>query len=135
MPRLADDATLGHQLRELEALHDSLRLLTSTLDLGESLRPVLARMRALVAPQALSLLLFDRQRDELVFAATELLREQTVLEPGVIDGARMRLGQGIAGWVARHRQPLRLDDAGADPRPDTSLARQTGRVPPRHSSR
>jgi diguanylate cyclase (GGDEF)-like protein len=129
MSDLVDDATLGHQLRELEALHDSLRVLTSTLDLGEILRTVLARMRALVAPQALSLLLFDRQRDELVFAATELLREQTVLEPGVIDGARMRLDQGIAGWVARHRQPLRLDDASADPRHDPSLARQAGLVP------
>ena len=129
MSDLVDDTALGHQLRELEALHDSLRVLTSTLDLGEILRTVLARMRTLVAPQALSLLLFDRQRDELVFAATELLREQTVLEPGVIDGARMRLGQGIAGWVARHRQPLRLDDAAADPRHDPSLARQAGLVP------
>src|SRR5262245_32282116 len=105
MPDLVDDATLGHQLRELEALHDSLRVLTSTLDLGEILRTVLARMRALVAPQALSLLLFDRQRDELVFAATELLREQTVLEPGVIDGARMRLDQGIAGWSPATASP------------------------------
>src|SRR5262245_64258360 len=114
MPDLVDDATLGHQLRELEALHDSLRVLTSTLDLGEILRTVLARMRALVAPEALSLLLFDRQHDELVFAATELLREQTVLQPGIIAGTRMRLGQGIAGWVARHRQPLRLDNASTD---------------------
>jgi diguanylate cyclase (GGDEF)-like protein len=129
MPDLVDDPTLGHQLRELEALHDSLRVLTSTLDLGEILRTVLERMRALVAPQALSLLLFDRQRDELVFAASELLREQTVLQPGVIDGARMRLDQGIAGWVARHREALRLDDAAADPRHDASLARQTGLVP------
>ena len=129
MSDLVDDATLGHQLRELEALHDSLRVLTSTLDLGEILRTVLARMRALVAPQALSLLLFDHQHQELVFAATELLREQTVLQPGVIDGARMRLGQGIAGWVARHREPLRLDDAAADPRHDPSLARQAGLVP------
>src|SRR4029453_17507002 len=106
MPDLLDDATLGRQLRELEALHESLRALTSTLDLGEILRMVLARMRTLVAPQALSLLLFDRQHDELVFAATELLREQTVLQPGVIAGTRMRLGQGIAGWGGPPRQPL-----------------------------
>src|SRR5262245_46299828 len=129
MPDLVDDATLGHQLRELEALHDSLRVLTSTLDLGEILRTVLARMRALTAPEALSLLLFDRQRDELVFAATELLREQSLLEPAVIDGVRMRLDQGIAGWVARHRSAVRLDDASVDPRHDPTVARKTGLVP------
>ncbi len=235
-----DDTTLGRQLGELAAMHDSLRALTSTLDLGEILRTVLARMRALVAPEALSLLLFDRQREELVFAATELLREHTLadvsdadpddaagppeapgrlvlplgrderpagrlvlegalgasvsgdaardrlaalrgeieraaceglehdadalqrlfariteavpyqaatltlydrqarrlvfrsardLEPGVIDGVRMRLDQGIAGWVARHRTALRLADASADPRHDPSVARRTGLVP------
>ena len=123
-----DDA-LTRQLRELEALHDSLRALTSTLDLGEILQTVLARMRALVAPQALSLLLYDRQRDELVFAATEMLRERALLEPGVIDGIRLRLDQGIAGWVARHREPVCLEDASADPRHDPSVGRAVGLAP------
>jgi diguanylate cyclase (GGDEF)-like protein len=117
------------RLRELEALHDSLRALTATLDLGELLHTVLARMRALLQPQGLSLLLYDRSRDELVYAATELLREDAVLEPGVIDGARLRLDQGIAGWVARHREAVRLDDANRDPRHDAGVARAAGLVP------
>jgi diguanylate cyclase (GGDEF)-like protein len=128
MADVADDA-LARELRELEALYQSLRALTSTLDLGQILRTVLARIRSLTAPHALSLLLYDRPRDELVFAATEMLREDTVLEPGVIDGLRMPLDQGIAGWVARHREPVRLDDASADPRHDPTIARQAGLVP------
>ena len=36
--------------------------------------------------------------------------------PGVIDGLRMPADQGIAGWVARHRQALLLEDASQDPR-------------------
>ena len=121
--------SLAQRLRELEALHDSLRALTATLDLAELLHTVLARMRALLEPQGLSLLLYDRARDELVFAATELLREDAVLEPGVIDGARLRLGQGIAGWVARHRQAVLLDDASHDPRHEPGMARAAGLVP------
>jgi diguanylate cyclase (GGDEF)-like protein len=228
------------QLEELAALHESLRALTSTLDLGEVLRTLLARIRALTASQALSLLLYDPQRDELVFAATETLREQELvalddgaavddadaadsptrlrlsldcperpgatvvldgplgpaafddgarerlravgaelrsalchglehdqaalarffaqltrtlpceaatlvlrdaaghrmvfrssqaLEPGVIDGVRLRLDRGIAGWVARHREAVRLDDARSDPRHDSTLARETGLEP------
>jgi diguanylate cyclase (GGDEF)-like protein len=124
----AGDA-LTHRLRELEALHESLRALTATLDLGELLQTLLARMRTLLQPQGLSLLLYDRAHDELVFAATELLREDAVLEPGVIDGARLRLDQGIAGWVARHREAVLLDDASRDPRHEPGMARAAGLVP------
>ena len=126
---MARDDALAQRLRELEALHESLRALTSTLDLGELLQTVLARMRALIEPQGLSLLLYDRERNELVFAASELLREDAVLQPGVIDGARLRLDQGIAGWVARHCQGVRLDDASSDPRHDPDVARAVGVVP------
>ena len=234
----ADAELLARQLRELVALHDGLRALTSTLELPAILRTVLARIRALAAAQALSLMLYDAERDELVFAATETLREGALtdvtgvaagdgvteapgrivatvrhgervagqivvegpltgeafdveerlrlgrlaeslapecteglprdadalqrlfariaatvssrdttlmlydaqgrrlvfrtshaLEPGVIDGVRMRADQGIAGWVARHHEPLRLADASADPRHDPTLARRTGLVP------
>ena len=126
---MADDVALARELYELEALYESLRAVTSTLDLGQVLHTMLARIRALTAPQALSLLLYDRQHDELVFAATEMLREDAVLEPGVIDGLRMRLDQGIAGWVAHNRQAVRLDDASNDPRHDHAIARHAGLVP------
>jgi GAF domain-containing protein len=51
------------------------------------------------------------------------------LRHGVIDGARLPIGQGIAGWVAEQRKPLRLDDASRDPRHDPQLARRTKLVP------
>jgi diguanylate cyclase (GGDEF)-like protein len=47
----------------------------------------------------------------------------------VIDGVRLQIGQGIAGWVAAHRQAVRLDDASRDPRHDPRIARRTGLVP------
>jgi diguanylate cyclase (GGDEF)-like protein len=58
-----------------------------------------------------------------------VLRSSRALEPGVIDGVRLRLDRGIAGWVARHREGVRLDDAQADPRHDPTLARETALVP------
>src|SRR4029077_16504097 len=62
---------LARDLHELEALYESLRALTSTLDLGQILHMVLSRIRALLSPDALSLLLYDRQNDELGFAPPE----------------------------------------------------------------
>jgi diguanylate cyclase (GGDEF)-like protein len=232
MPRAAPDA-LARQLAELAAIHASLRALTSTLDLPEILRAVLQRIKTFTSAEALSLLLYDHQRDELVFAATETLRENALvgdperagddgvlsvalrhgdrvigkielrhpwgghrfdeddrarlelaatelapeadvetlshdaaalhrffariaravlsqaaslvlfdpagrelaftaarsLQPGIIDGLRLRSGQGIAGWVARHREAVLLEDASRDPRHHPELAARTGLVP------
>src|SRR5258705_453604 len=122
----AEDA-LPRQLAELAAIHASLRTLTSTLDLPEILRAVLQRFSARTAGavlgQAASLLLLDPAGRELAFTAARSL------QPGVIDGLRLRCDQGIAGWVARHREPVLLEDASRDPRHHAALAERTGLVP------
>jgi len=239
------DRPLERQLGELAAINESIRSLTSSLELADILRTVLDRIKAFTAAEGLSLLLYDRERDELVFAATETLRENTMvgrreprglgaartadralpdegvlvvplrrgerdlgaielrtqyggrrfseadrrhlehtaaeladevdperlphdpdglhrlfarvaaavpsqaaslllhdaqgrelaftasraLQPGVIDGVRLRCDQGIAGWVARQRQALRLDDASRDPRHYSGLVERTGLTP------
>ena len=97
---------LERRLREVTALNATLRALTSTLDLAEILRNVLERIKHVTSAEGLSLLLYDRERDELVFAATETLREHALLEPSSIEGQRLRCDQGIAGWVARHRESV-----------------------------
>ncbi|TMA73126.1 MAG: sensor domain-containing diguanylate cyclase [Deltaproteobacteria bacterium] len=239
MGPLSDD--VARRLRELETLYESLRTITSTLDLAELVRNVLATIAAVTTAEAFSLMLHDPERDELVFVASEMLSEETlvsavaasgavaaapdarrlavglrhgdaeigllevrerpdgrpfddddrarleavaaalapalardaaaiaqdataladafarvevavpsrtralvlrdeagrdlvftsshVLHPGVVDGVRQPLDRGIAGWVARNRASLCLDDAAADPRHDPTIARKTGLVP------
>ena len=78
---------------------------------------------AAVPGEASSLLLYDPEGRELVFTASR------TLQSGVIDGMRLRCDQGIAGWVARHRQPLRLDDATKDPRYYAGVEQQTHFTP------
>jgi diguanylate cyclase (GGDEF)-like protein len=228
---------IERQLREVTALNATLRALTSSLDLAETLRTVLEHIKHVTAAEGLSLLLYDRERDELVFAATETLEENALasreaplppavgglvsperlvvpvrhearvlgmvdlrrrydgrpfdeadrrratavaaelaatadvqsvahepdalhgvfarlaaavpsqdaalvvydqegrelafrvsraLRPGVIDGLRLRMGQGIAGWAAAHREAVCLEDARHDPRHDPHIARRTG---------
>jgi diguanylate cyclase (GGDEF)-like protein len=74
------------------------------------LRDLLARVSAAVRSQAVSLFLYDASGNRLAFSASRRL------EAGTIDGFRMSADRGIAGWVARNREPLRLDDASQDPR-------------------
>jgi diguanylate cyclase (GGDEF)-like protein len=226
---------VARRLHELETLYESLRTISSTLDLGDLVRKVLDAIRAVTAAEALSLLLYDSEREELVFAASEMLSSETlaggrrsdlapqgtpltarlvgargeiglvelsdradhrpfdetdrerleaiapaladslhpesiahdaaaleaafariaaavpsltatlilrddagrelaftwsnIIRAGGVDGVRLRLDQGIAGWVAQHREALCLDNASADPRHDPTLARKTGFVP------
>jgi len=47
-----------------------------------------------------SLMLLEEDRDTLRIAA------QQGIDPDVVDGIRVRVGQGVAGWVAHHKRPL-----------------------------
>jgi len=236
-----EDGDLVRRVHELESVVASMRALVSSLDLPHVVRAVLSHIERLTSAEALSLMLYDPDREELVFAATETLDQESLvggsdeepgeaaasmaegtrlavhlrrgprvlgilelrgrwgggtfteaerasleqvageiaadlhlpslpsdpeaiqrvfaraagavasreavlrvcggdgkrvalrasraLRPGVIDGLRLPITRGIAGWVARHRESVRLDDAAADPRHDPSVARRTSLVP------
>ncbi|MGH7899647.1 MAG: diguanylate cyclase [Candidatus Binatia bacterium] len=104
------DRSLEQQLRELRLINELIRTLTSTLELPEILRIVLDRLKSLTQAEALSLLLYDRERDELVFAATETLQENAVV------GLRVPQAQSLAGWVARTGESALVNDVRGDPR-------------------
>src|SRR3990170_6145711 len=101
---------LEQRLHELTVVYELTKTLTSTLELPAILRIVLDRIKTLTQAEALSLLLYDGERDELVFAATETLRENA------IAGLRVPAGQGISSWVAHTGQSAVVNDVGADPR-------------------
>jgi diguanylate cyclase (GGDEF)-like protein len=88
-----------------------------------AMHALLAQAMAAVPVEAAALLLYDPSGRELVFTASR------TLTPGVIDGLRIRADQGIAGWVARHRQAVRVDDAARDPRHYSPIASQAGLKP------
>jgi len=104
------ERSLEQRLRELAVTNELIKTLTSTLELTEILRIVLDRIKTLTQAEALSLALYDGERDELVFAATETLRENTVV------GMRVPQRQGIASWVARTGQSALVNDVSTDPR-------------------
>lgn len=89
----------------------------------QAMRALLARVATAVPSEAASLLLLDPDGRELVFRASRSV------QPGVIEGLRLPCGQGIAGWVARNGQALRLDDVAKDPRYFAGLEQQTNLVP------
>ena len=105
--RIAD---LERKVRELTAFHEVGKALTSTLDMNRVLETVMVQIRSFFHPDTWSLLLVDPEAGDLRFEvvvgdAAEKLR-----------GLRLKFGEGIAGWVAQHNEPLFLDDVGKDER-------------------
>ena len=102
--------TIEQELRELRTVVELTRTLTSTLELPEILRIVLDRLKSLTQAEALSLMLYDPERDELVFAATETLRENAIV------GLRLPPSRSLASWVARSGESAMVNDVRDDPR-------------------
>jgi HD-GYP domain-containing protein (c-di-GMP phosphodiesterase class II) len=93
-----------HILTELSAL------INSTLDTREIRKRAMEAATLLMDAETGSLLLVDEEKQELFFevalgAKGELLKEM-----------RLKIGQGIAGWVAQQGEPLIIADAQNDPR-------------------
>jgi signal transduction histidine kinase len=89
-----------HALR-LQAVNDAA---FSHLDLADLLAELLHRIRAILEVDTASILLLDKETDELV------ARAAVGLEEAVERGVRIPLGRGFAGRVAAERRPLHLPD-------------------------
>lgn len=84
--------------------------MNSTLETGEIRKRAMEAAMRLMEAEAGSLLLVDHEKKELFFEVALGERGDRVKE------IRLRMGEGIAGWVAEHNQPLLIHDVQRDPR-------------------
>ena len=101
---------LQRTVDELAVLNEIGKALTSSLDIGEVMHVILAKVSELLKPSNWSLLLKDHSTGELYFHAAVGQGSDRLL------GMRLKPGEGIAGWVAQHNQPLLVPNVHADPR-------------------
>lgn len=97
---------LERQKREVEVLSTLLHiggLLSSTINLDELLLKILDSIHKLIDTDTSSIMLLDEMGILRIKAARGL-------DPRYIDKDGIRLGDGIAGWVALHVKPLLLHD-------------------------
>ena len=95
---------------ELSSLSDISKVVNSTLDLKEVLNSVMKMTSKVLEVEVCSLLLLDEAANELVF-------EVALGDKGnVVKEFRLKMGEGIAGWVAEKGEPLLVQDVKADGR-------------------
>jgi len=86
------------------------KALLSAYDMETLLTAVLERIKVLIPASNWSLLLVDRQTQEIYFAVV------VGVDPERIKGIRLKWGEGIAGAVAQSGQPIFIQDVGQDHR-------------------
>lgn len=111
---------LHQQIQNWATLNDIAQTITSTLEETDVFRRVMENVTRILQVEACSLLLLDRETEELTFAVT-LEKDVARYSP-----YRIKLGQGIAGWTAQHGEPLLVPDVRRDPRFYASIDEKTG---------
>jgi len=95
---------------ELSILHDVAKALTSSLNLDSILQTIMEKVAAYFRPDNWSLLMTDEEHGELYFAIAVGDASAS------LKSVRLRIGEGIAGWVAEHGEPVVVPDVSKDER-------------------
>ena len=106
----AAGAELSRQSQELTIFHDVAKALTSSLDLDSILQAIMDKMAEYFRPETWSLLMLDHEKNELYFAIAVGAASESLTD------VRLKVGEGIAGYVAKHGERLIVPDVAADPR-------------------
>lgn len=96
--------------RKIEALSKVSKTITSNLYLEDILKLIVMVTAEVMNSKICSLLLLDEEKGELVIHATQSVSEAYNRKPNV------KLGEGIAGLVAKENRPLAVIDVREDVR-------------------
>jgi len=110
------------QIEHLTKLVDINKIINSTLDIRKLLNIIMEMIKEIMDTDASTLLLLDDQnKDELVFKVA-------LGEAGdeLVEKYRVKVGQGIAGWVAETRESLIVNNVYEDKRFDPNFDKKTG---------
>jgi diguanylate cyclase (GGDEF)-like protein len=101
---------LKRQVERLSLFHEVGKALFSTLDLQKILQTIMEKISDLLQPDTWSLLMLDEKTEELSF--------EIAIGSGAdkLKDVRLKLGEGIAGWVAQSGEPVLVEDVRRDAR-------------------
>jgi diguanylate cyclase (GGDEF)-like protein len=110
-------------IEDLLVFHQLARSLTSSLDLDTILRTILEQMERFIQADMWTLLMLDESSNDLYYAVAKGNEEENLRE------LRVKVGEGVAGWVVEHGETLIVPEAeDDDPRLQKTVAADTRKV-------
>lgn len=109
------------EIENLSRLVDINRIINATLDIRQLLTVIMEIIKEIMHTEASTMLLYDEESRDLVFKVALGEAGESLTEK-----YRVKIGQGIAGWVAENREYLLVNDVYNDPRFDPAFDKQTG---------
>ena len=100
----------ARQAGEVAVFQELGKALTSSLQLDQVLRTIMEKIDEFLRPDNWSLLLLDEAKQELYFELAVGKASQALKD------VRVKVGQGIAGWVAQHGEVVIVPDTSKDTR-------------------
>jgi diguanylate cyclase (GGDEF)-like protein len=110
VPTMKNDAEERIPLDDLHVFHQLARSLTSSFDLDAILRTILEHMERFIQAELWTLLMLDEERDELYYAIAAGGGQDALRD------LRVKVGEGVAGWVVEHGETLIVPETIDDPR-------------------
>jgi PAS domain S-box-containing protein len=107
-------AELAREQRNTETLLRILTEASSTLDLDRALNRTLALLNDAIGAEQGSILMINPEDNTIHYRAG-----YGYLTPVMTEGTRptaLKIGEGLAGWVIKHREAVRIDDVQKDKR-------------------
>jgi NtrC-family two-component system sensor histidine kinase KinB len=106
--RLYDESQ--RRARVMTALAESASVITASLEEDKVLQRILSQISAALRVETVSLALIDPHGDTLTFKATSAGSENSLI------GLQVKIGEGVAGWVANEGKGLIIPDSSRDDR-------------------
>ncbi|MBF0556085.1 MAG: GAF domain-containing protein, partial [Nitrospirae bacterium] len=106
--------TLEKKVKDLETLIDVSSRISSTLDFNRLVDICMENAKMVMNAEACSLLIYNRETQCLEFAYAVSGEKVTGCE--LKKKCTLKMGQGIAGWVAENLETVIIEDASKDKR-------------------
>jgi diguanylate cyclase (GGDEF)-like protein len=101
---------LRRTTKRLAILTDIVKTANSILEPRKVIELIMGKIQQLIPSEAWSMLMVDEEKQELAFELALGAKGKDV------SGYRVKMGEGVAGWVAETGKPAIVNDAGRDPR-------------------
>jgi diguanylate cyclase (GGDEF)-like protein len=109
-------------LSDLLVFHQLARSLTSSFDLDTILRTILEHMERFIEADLWTLLMLDDAKQELYYALA------AGGEEAALRDLRVKVGEGVAGWVVEHGETLIVPETQDDPRLQKAHKARSGSI-------